>query len=198
MSDPTSSDTRKVETTQAKRNLNWEKHHLPTLRILLVEPAGRKKTLINWSKKKRLLAKRRLYSSSSLTWKRPRGNRQFSHLFIGWKGPRDDKTQNTHVLNSRASLGTSGNKMADKHRGLQLAFRSFDHAVIFRRRPQSRRRIEPNVKEENDAWKYHFKWRNSREKLERKVKAGMMDIGIQCKNKKNLLTKKLSARTKKM
>ena len=100
------------------RNLNWGKHHLPTLGILLVEP-DRKKTL-NWSKKKRLLAKRMLYSSSSLTWKRPRGNRQFSHLFIGWKGPRDDKTQNTHVLNSRASLGTSGNKMADEHQGLQL------------------------------------------------------------------------------
>ena len=82
-------------------NLNWEKHHLPMLGI-------------------RLVAKRTLYSSSSLTWKRPRGNRQFSHLFIGSKGPRDDKTQNTHVLNSRASLGTSGNKMADKHRGLQL------------------------------------------------------------------------------
>ena len=56
---------------------------------------------------------------------------------------------------------------------------SFDHAVIFRRRPQSRRRIEPNVKEENDAWKYHFKWRNSREKLERKVKTWMMDVAIQ-------------------
>ena len=83
-------------------------------------------------------------------------------------------------------------------RGLQVAFRSFDHAVIFRRRPQSRRRIEPNVKEENDAWKYHFKWRNSREKLERKVKAGMMDIAIQFKNKINLLCKKLSACTKKV
>ena len=118
VTDPTCSDTRKGEATLANRNLNWEKHHLPTLGILLVEP-DRKKTL-NWSKKKCLLAKRTLYSSSSLTWKRPRGNRQFSHLFIGWKGPRDDKTQNTHVLNSRASLGTSGNKMADKHRGLQL------------------------------------------------------------------------------
>ena len=119
VTDRTCSDMRKGEATQAKyRNLNWEKHHLPTLGILLVEP-DRKKTL-NWSKKKRLLVKRTLYSSSSLTWKRPRGNRQFSHLFIGWKGPRDDKTQNTHVLNSRASLGTSGNKMADKHRGLQL------------------------------------------------------------------------------
>ena len=145
--------------------------------ILLVEP-DRKKTL-NWSKKKRLLVKTHAYSSSSLTWKRPRGNRQFSHLFIGWKGPRDDKTQNTHVLNSRASLGTSGNKMADKHPPRQVAFRSFDHAVIFRRRPQSRRKIEPNVKEENDAWKYHFKWRNSREKLDRKVKTGMMDVAIQ-------------------
>ena len=164
-----------------KSKLNWEKHHLPTLGILFVEP-GRKKTG-NWSKKKRLLVKTHAYSSSSLTWKRPRGNRQFSHLFIGWKGPRDDKTQNTHVLNSRASLGTSGNKMADKHRGLQLAFRSFDHAVIFRRRPQSRRRIEPNIKEENDAWKYRFKWRNSREKLERKVKTGMMDVAIQCLTK---------------
>ena len=131
------------------------------------------------------------------TWKRPHGNSQFSHLFIGWKGPRDDKTQKTHVLNSQASLGTSGNKMADKHRGQELAFRSFDHAVIFRRCPQSRRRMEANIEEENDAWKYHFKWRNSREKLERKVKAGMMDIAIQCKNKKNLLTKKLSACTKK-
>ena len=96
-----------------KSKLNWEKHHLPTLGILFVEP-GRKKTG-NWSKKKRLLVKTHAYSSSSLTWKRPRGNRQFSHLFVGWKGPRDDKTQNTHVLNSRASLGTSGNKMADKH-----------------------------------------------------------------------------------
>ena len=149
VTDPTCSDTRKVEATQANRNLNWEKHHLPTLGILLVEP-DRKKTL-NWSKKKRLLATRTLYSSSSLTWKRPRGNRQFSHLFIGWKGPRDDKTQNTHVLNSRASLGTSGNKMADKHRGLQLAFRTFDHEFIFRRRPQSRRRTEANIKEENNA-----------------------------------------------
>ena len=70
-------NTRKGETTQANRNLHWEKHHLPTLGILLVEP-GRKRTL-NWSKKKRLLAKHTLYSSSSLTWKRPRGNRQFSH-----------------------------------------------------------------------------------------------------------------------
>ena len=43
----------KGEATQANRNLNWEKHHLPTLGILLVEP-DRKKTL-NWSKKKRLL-----------------------------------------------------------------------------------------------------------------------------------------------
>ena len=99
-----------------KSKLNWEKYHLPTLGILFVEP-GRKKTG-NWSKKKRLLVKTYAYCSSSLTWKRPRGNSQFSHLFIGWKGPRDDKTQNTHVLNSRASLGTSGNKMADKHRGL--------------------------------------------------------------------------------
>ena len=70
--------------------------------------------------------KHTLDSSSSSTWKRPRGSRQFSHLFIGWKGPRDDKTQNTHVLNSRASLGTSGNKMADKLRGLQLVCHSFD------------------------------------------------------------------------
>ena len=162
--DPTCSDTRKVETTQANRNLNWEKHHLPTLGILLV-------------------AKRTLYSSSSLTRKCPPGNRQFSHLFIGSKGPRDNKTQNTHVLNSRASLGTSGNKMADKHPPRQVAFRSFDHAVIFRRRPQSRRRIEPNIKEENDAWKYHFKWRNSREKLEGKVKTWMVDVAIQCVTK---------------
>ena len=102
VTDRTCSDMRKGEATQAKyRNLNWEKHHLPTLGILLV-------------------AKRTLYSSSSLTRKCPPGNRQFSHLFIGSKGPRDNKTQNTHVLNSRASLGTSGNKMADKHRGLQL------------------------------------------------------------------------------
>ena len=110
-------------------------------------------------------------------------NRQFSHLFIGWKGPCDNKTLSTHVLNSRASLGTSGNKMADKHPPRQVAFRSFDHAVIFRRRPQSRRRIEPNVKEENDAWKYHFKWRNSREKLEGKVKTWMVDVAIQCLTK---------------
>ena len=88
-----------------------------------------------------------------------------------------------NVLNSRASLGTSGNKMADKHPPRQVAFRSFDHAVIFRRRPQSRRRIEPNVKEENDAWKYHFKWRNSREKLEGKVKTWMVDVAIQCLTK---------------
>ena len=101
-----------------RSNLFWYAKRGGNTGILLVEP-DRKKTL-NWSKKKCLLAKRTLYSSSSLTWKRPRGNRQFSHLFIGWKGPRDDKTQNTHVLNSRASLGTSGNKMADKHRGLQL------------------------------------------------------------------------------
>ena len=164
-------------------------------RILIVEP-GRKKSL-NWSIKKRLLlthAWQFVFLAS--TWKRPRGIRQFSHLFIGWKGPRDDKTQNTHVLNSRASLGTSGNKMADKHRGLQLAFRSFDHAVIFRRRPQSRRRIEPNVKEENDAWKYHFKWRNSREKLERKVKTGMMDVAIQCLTKIFSLRNYLQAQKK--
>ena len=117
-----------------KSKLNWEKHHLPTLGILFVEP-GRKTTL-NWSKKKRLLVKMHaLQFVSSLTWKCPRGISQFSHLFIGWKGPCDDKTLNTHVLNSRASLGTSGNKMADKHRGLQLAFRSFDHEFLFRSRP---------------------------------------------------------------
>ena len=29
-------------------------------------------------------------------------------------GPHDDKTQNTHVWNSQASLGTSGNKKAEK------------------------------------------------------------------------------------
>ena len=139
----------------SKSKLNWEKHHLPTLGILFVEP-GRKKT-VNWSKKKRFLVKTHAYCSSSLTWKRQRGNRQFSHLFIGWKGPCDNTTLNTHVLNSRASLGTSGKKMADKHPPRRVAFRGFDHPVIFRRRPQSRRRIEPNVKEENDAWKYHFK-----------------------------------------
>ena len=133
-----------------KLKLNCEKHHLPTLGILFVE-TGRKKTG-NWSKKKRLLVKMHAYSSSSLTWKRLHWNRQFSHLFIGWKGPCDDKTQNTHLLNSQASLGTSGNKMADKHWELQLAFRSFDHAVIFRRHPQSRWRIEPNIQEENDAY----------------------------------------------
>ena len=45
VTDRTCSDMRKGEATQAKyRNLNWEKHHLPTLGILLVEP-GRKKTL---------------------------------------------------------------------------------------------------------------------------------------------------------
>ena len=117
VTDPTYSDTRKGEKTQANRNLNWEKHHLPMSRILIVEP-GRKKSL-NWSIKKRLLlthAWQFVFLAS--TWKRPRGIRQFSHLFIGWKGPRDDKKQNTHVLNSRASLGTSGNKMADKLRGL--------------------------------------------------------------------------------
>ena len=177
-----------------KSKLNREKHHLPTLGILFVEP-GRKKT-VNWSKKKRLLVKTHAYRSSSLTWKRPRGNRQFFHLFIGWKGPRDDKTQNTHVLNSRASLGTSGNKMADKNPPRQVAFRSFDLAVIFRRRPQSRRRIEPNVKEENDAWQYHFKWRNSREKLERKVKTGMMDVAIQCLTKIFSLRNYLQAQKK--
>ena len=49
VTDPTCSDTRKGEATLANRNLNWEKHHLPTLGILLVEP-DRKKTL-NWSKR---------------------------------------------------------------------------------------------------------------------------------------------------
>ena len=46
--------------------------------------------------------------------------------------------------------------LAASHRGLQLAFRSFDHEFLFRSRPQSRR-IEANIKEENDAWRYHFK-----------------------------------------
>ena len=124
-----------------------------------------------------------LYSPSSLTWKCPRGISQFSHLFIGWKGPCDDKNHGLPWELVETKWLT--NTVTDKHRGLQLAFRSFDHAVIFGRRPQSRRKIEPNVKEENegDAWKYHFKWRNSREKLERKVKTGMMDVAIQCLTK---------------
>ena len=87
--------------------------------------------------------------------------------------------------------------MADKHPPRQVAFRSFDHAVIFRRRPQSRRRIEPNVKEENDAWKYHnFQVKNSREKLERKVKTGMIDVAIQCLTKVFSLRNYLQAQKK--
>ena len=70
--------------------------------------------------------KRMLDSLSSSTWKCSHGIRQFSHLFIDWKGPHDNKTQNTHVLNSQASLGTSGNKMADKLWGLQVPCCSFD------------------------------------------------------------------------
>ena len=58
VTDPTCSDTQKGEKTQANRNLNWEKHHLPMSRILIVEP-GRKKSL-NWSIKKRLLLNARL------------------------------------------------------------------------------------------------------------------------------------------
>ena len=53
VTDPTCSDTRKGEKTLANQNLNWEKHHLPMSRILVVEP-GTKKSL-NWSIKKRLL-----------------------------------------------------------------------------------------------------------------------------------------------
>ena len=52
------SDTRKGEKTQANRNLNWEKHHLPMSGILIVEP-GRKKSL-NWSKKNRFVSNARL------------------------------------------------------------------------------------------------------------------------------------------
>ena len=152
VTDPTCSDRRKGETTLANRNLNWEKHHLPTLGILFIEP-GRKTTL-NWTKKNRLV-KTHTLQFVFFDLRMLHGISQFSHLFIAWKGPCDDKTQNTHVLNSRASLGTSGNKMADKHQGMQLAFRSFDHEFLFRRRPQSRRRIEANIKEENDAWRYH-------------------------------------------
>ena len=55
VTDPTCSDTQKGEKTQANRNLNWEKHHLPMSRILIVEP-GRKKSL-NWNIKKRLNAR---------------------------------------------------------------------------------------------------------------------------------------------
>ena len=43
-----------------------------------------------------------------------------------------------------------------------------------------------------------FQVKNSREKLERKVKTGMMDVAIQCLTKLSLLTKKLSASTKKI
>ena len=124
VSDPTCSDMQKGEKTQANWNFNQEVSHLPMSGILIVKP-GRKKSL-NWKVFKSSSFKRMLHSSSSSTWNCPRGIRQFSHLFIGCKGPRDNKTQNTHVLNSQASLGTSGNKMADKHRGLPLAFRSFD------------------------------------------------------------------------
>ena len=58
VTDPNCSDTRKGEKTQANRNLNWAKHHLPKSGILIVEP-GRKKSL-NWSRKKRLLLNARL------------------------------------------------------------------------------------------------------------------------------------------
>ena len=44
VTDPTCSDTRKGEKTQANRTLNREKHHLPMLGILIVEP-GMKKSL---------------------------------------------------------------------------------------------------------------------------------------------------------
>ena len=57
VTDPTCSDTQKEEKTQANRNLNWEKHHLPMLGILIFEP-GMKKSL-NWSKKNRLLSNAR-------------------------------------------------------------------------------------------------------------------------------------------
>ena len=109
-------------TCSANRNLNWEKHHLPMSRILIVEP-GRKKSL-NWSIKKRFNA--RLTVLLLLRLKSARVESDNFHPFSLVEGPRDDKTQNTHVLNSRASLGTSGNKMADKLRGLQPACRSFD------------------------------------------------------------------------
>ena len=70
--------------------------------------------------------------------------------------------------------------------------------VLFKSRPQSRRRLEANIKGEKDAWKYHFKWRNTREKLERKVKAGMMNAVIAEQKIYNPLTEKLSASTKKL
>ena len=74
VTDPTCSDTRKGETTQANRNLNWEKHHLPTLGILIVEP-GRKKSLIE-----ALTTNKKPFFQRTLTVRlqRPWGNRQFS------------------------------------------------------------------------------------------------------------------------
>ena len=82
---------------------------------------------------------------------------------------------------------------------LPLVASLFAHLFIFRRRPQSRRRTEANIKEENDGWRYHFKWRNSREKLERKerkVKTGMMDVAIQCLTKIFSLRNYLQAQEK--
>ena len=138
MTDPTCSDTQRGDNT-GKSKLKLRKHHLPTLGILLVEP-GRKKTLKIEVKRLVALERSRVETDNFYTFSLV----EKAHVTI-------------NVLNSRASLGTSENKMADKHRGLQLAFRSFDHAVIFRRRPQSRRRNEANMKEENDALRYHFK-----------------------------------------
>ena len=40
---------------------------------------------------------------------------------------------------------------------LPLVTSLFANLFIFRRRPQSRRRTEANIKEENDGWRYHFK-----------------------------------------
>ena len=67
MTDPTCSDTRKGEKTQANRNLNnWAKHHLPKSRILIVEP--RRKVFKLKLRKKRLLLKARLAVCQLHAW----------------------------------------------------------------------------------------------------------------------------------
>ena len=143
-----------------------------------------------------------LHSSSSSTWKCPRVESDNFHTFsLVAKAHVTIKRKIRMCWTHRLPWELVETKwLTNTHRGLfrglQVAFRSFDHAVIFRRRPQSRRRIEPNVKEENDAWKYHFKWRNSREKLERKVKTGMMDVAIQCLTKVFSLRNYLQAQKK--
>ena len=73
--------------------------------------------------------------------------------FIGLKGPHDDNMQNAHMLNSRASLGTSGNNnMADKRRGLHR----FDFAVLTSF-ISGDMHDQADIKGKKDGWKYHFK-----------------------------------------